>query len=92
MVILVFYIIFAITLVKSNKSTPNNCFACAASNRGNNYMCQQKTKAFSLGNPWEISCCNDKNKTLTECTSSDSNICSPKYNDDNLAFYTFCPN
>lgn len=56
-VVMSMYILLCIQMVNSKQGgTPDNCFACAASNSGNNYMCHQKSSYGS--DPWKISCCN----------------------------------
>jgi len=87
-------IIFALSIfliysqVFAKHGTKNNCFECAKSNFGKNFMC--KSQETKKSDPWGVKCCKPNSKEL-ECQPSQENKCSPVFKESKPDFYQHCP-
>ncbi len=76
-------------LTASAMEVKENCFDCANTNGGNNFMCNYGGN-LPTKNYYAVACCNPGD-SHEYCQESASNVCSPKFNDERHHFYTYCP-
>jgi hypothetical protein len=82
-------IIFYLAISTSAMEVKENCFECARSNSGRNYMCDGNGR-LPGNNMYAVACCNPDDGHEF-CQRSETNKCSPTYNDAQHNFYTHCP-